>query len=290
MLVSGLGHGGMCTAGPDEKLPPPMPTHRSFGLDLAGYTAGGSALAEVLHADGHGEYQARVYRQHPFATTAQGRDHLTSVVEDERDALARLLRLGRVLVDIPIDLQGLPSPPKPVFVWQLTARAVDFAYGGLRPLADRIGAPVARFLNLLAGLDRDDHLRETYPAGSFSCMEQSWKYKRQTIEWDGDRWVGGSLAEIARSLRLVAAAPIELTLTDDDVDALVCALTGAVPPNAVLQGEDLNADMRTRLAAKLRHADVGHIQNLRAPDNYCLLRCLPEVDTHVQLCDWPPPE
>lgn len=47
------------------------------------------------------------------------------------------------------------------------------AYDGLRPLADRLGAPVARFRNLVAGLeageDLRDRLRETYPAGSLRC-------------------------------------------------------------------------------------------------------------------------
>lgn len=264
--------------------------HRSFGLDLAGYSSGRSGLAEVSCTDGRDEYQAHVYRNHPFARCAEGRDLLADTAPQESDALTRLLRLGSLLlVDIPVDLQGLPSPPNPVFVWQLTARAVDFAYAGLRPLADRIGAPVARFRNLLAGNRIDSRrLRETYPAASFRCMNGSWKYKNQTIEWDEGQWVGAELAEVATWLGLVAPARIELT--DHDVDALVCALTGAVAPNAVLQGDELNADMRQRLARRIRRADVERVRDLFAPENYCLMRCRPEASTHVRLCDWPPRE
>ena len=130
-----------------------MAVHRSFGLDLSGYASSRSGLAEVVREEGNSKYRAYVYRDHPFALVAAGRDRLADVIARQREALTRLLKLGDLLIDIPIDLQDLPSSHQPVFVWQLTARAVDFAYGGLRPLADRIGAPVARFKNLLSELD-----------------------------------------------------------------------------------------------------------------------------------------
>jgi hypothetical protein len=262
-----------------------MTTLRFFGLDLSGYSANRSALAEVARSD---EYQARVYRNHPFVRSAEGRDQLRDLIRNQRTALARLLGHGVLLVDVPIDLQRLPSPEQPIFVWQLTLRPVDKAYGGLPPLADRIGAPVARFRNLLAASEfkaSAANLRETYPAASLLCAgARHQKYKGQTIVWDGERWVGHQLAEVAQALRLVAEQPV--TLTDDDVDAVICALAGAAPAGAILEGEALATDMRTRIASKLRRSDPVDVQALYPPENYRLLRSLPESNVWVRLCNW----
>ena len=262
-----------------------MTTLRFFGLDLSGYSGNGSSLAEVARSD---EYQARVYRNHPFAISAKGSDQLRDLVRNEQSALARLLGHGMLLVDVPIDLQKLPSSEQPIFVWQLTGRPVDMAYGGLRPLADRIGAPVARFRNLLAGLEFEvsaANLRETYPAASLLCAGARHQgYKRQSIVWDEGRWVGDELADVAQTLRLVAEQPV--TLTDDDVDAVVCALAGAAPAGAILEGEALATDMRTRIASRLRRSDAVHVQALHPPENYRLLRSLPESNVCVRVCDW----
>ena len=57
-----------------------------------------------------------------------------------------------MLVDTPVDLQGLPNPTNVYFAWELVKRPVDYAFDALAPLANLIGAPVARFQNLLSAL------------------------------------------------------------------------------------------------------------------------------------------
>jgi len=232
-----------------------MTPEPAFGLDLSGYSGEGSSLAELRQGVSEG-YLATVYRGHPFARARQGRNRLAQIVREERDALALLLRTGVLFVDVPINLQSLLMPAEAEFVWQLTARPVDFAYSGLRPLADRIGAPVARFQHIASDTTirnafESGRLLETYPAASLMCTATTCNgYKGQDITWDGGRWVGDILADIARALRLVAVSTMKLT--DDDVDAIICALVGVLPRKAVLVGDDLVADMRSRLRKKLR--------------------------------------
>lgn len=261
----------------------------AFGLDLSGYSGEGSSLAEVRRK-ANGTYSATVFRGHPFAQSREGRHRLATIVNDERAALASLLRNGHLLVDVPIDLQSLPEPTTPHFIWELTARPIDFAYGALRPLADRIGAPVARFRHIVADQSIRDAtesggLIETYPAASLLCMKlPSEGYKKQKITWDDGRWIGENLADIAQGLRLVATSAV--TLTDDDIDAIICALVGVVPSESVLADEELALDMRARLRKKVSKTDEYLVERLQVPARYRLLRRVPEVEIHVALSDW----
>lgn len=271
------------------RCPNSMSPKRAFGLDLSGYAGDGSGLAQVMSSHG---YVATVYRGHPFANRAEGRDYLSKLVAEQRAALTLMIEHGTVLVDVPIDLQTLPIPTTPVFVWQLTARPIDFAYGALRPFADRIGAPVARFQHLVADASFTapywaGRFLETYPAASLQCAGAPHKkYKDQQIRWGDGKWHGGPiLAEIAEALRLVAEEAI--TLTDNDIDAISCALADALPQHAILSGEALALDMRARLMTKSRSADRATIEALEPPRGYQLFAKLPETNVTVRLREWP---
>jgi hypothetical protein len=162
-----------------------------------------------------------------------------------------------IVVDVPIDLQGLPHAFNyvPAFHWQLTQRAIDYVLSGLPPLADRIGAAVARWRALAPfGMDLlGKRLFETYPASSLllsDCVAEG--YKRSEARYLEDRWLGRSpkhrseakrdwnpehpLACILNGVR--AQAGDEFCCDDDYVDALLCALTG-LPGPQVLEGKAL---------------------------------------------------
>ncbi len=104
----------------------------AFGLDLGGYSGGGSALVRASRlADD--EVEATVYRGHAFSKKLGKNEPLGRVVEAETELLAACMRRAPLYVDVPIDLQGLPCPGGEVFAWQLVERLVDQAFGALPP-------------------------------------------------------------------------------------------------------------------------------------------------------------
>jgi hypothetical protein len=204
-------------------------------------------------------------------------------------------------VDVPIDLQGLPNVEKPTKLWHLTKRQVDWDQQALAPLADRLGAAVARFaylhrqLKVLPGGDPlGKKLFETYPAaslrnlwpaavGQISAGEEQTllSYKRLLIKWSVDRWTstseeGKGLVAVAHLLHLRVAAPdVPLELDDDEVDAIVCALTAMVSDGRYAQAVDPPRFERPK----------------DAPDSYLLLtdHALAGVDQiHVEKQPWQP--
>lgn len=258
----------------------------SYGLDLAGFSAGKSALAGATFDECHG-FRVAIYRDHPFIVELEGRDLIGPHAGQER-ALLRVL--NPLYVDVPIDLQGLPSPACPTFTWELTKRPVDFGLVALPPLADRIGTPVARMQNLLRGVSGDllgTQLFETYPKASLAfVLGVVPSYKGQTAEFSAGQWVGeGGLAEVLRRLRVHASEGT--VLNDDHLDALVCSLTGVVPAECVLRGPDLEAKVRERLEQKVRAADRAKLVTT-LPAGYVLIGKLPDLPIHVSLEDQPP--
>lgn len=222
----------------------------AFGLDLGGYSAGRSALVRATCRTPT-EVQATVYRGHALSKKPGRGKPLASIVEKEIELLAACLRGAPLYADVPIDLQGLPCPGGEIYTWQLVKRPVDLAFGALPPLADRIGSVVARFRNILRLLPEnhpaplDDQLYETYPAGSLRLLKLPYKgYKddKDRITSEGDTWHGSGpkgrvLARIANGLR-ISGTHGEM-LSHDDLDAVLCALTGVVDQSCLLQEKEL---------------------------------------------------
>jgi len=241
----------------------------AFGLDLAGYSAGKSSLGKATFDDKSG-FSVTIFRNHAFAKKLEGRDSIDAQAENERN----LIRLCRPLyVDVPIDLQGLPTRTRVHFVWQLTKRPVDYAFSALSPLADRLGAPVARMAYLLGGdqatLGAD--LFETYPAASLIPMIRTVpSYKSQTAERQGGRWIGDDgLADILTRMRVDADEGVRLN--DDHFDAAICAITGVLADHWLLYGEELESEIRRRLEGKVRSRDRAELV-ARPPNGYVLIR------------------
>jgi hypothetical protein len=269
-----------------------------FGLDLAGYSSGKTGLARAVRRT-DGTIRVTVYRDHAFSRKLAGNDpSFIEVVHQERELLRRCLASGALYVDVPIDLQGLPSVADPDYAWQLTKRPVDYAIGGLPALASLIGAPTARFLNVLQGIDAPENLLgsvlfETYPAASLDQMGLPSKgYKGQTIKVSGaevtmlhcPRTKEPILDRIARGLEL--RSETEIVLSDDDVDAIICALTGVLDKDRRLQGHALMKKLEITLREKL---DGDHTlkkkmdQLLTLPQGYVLLESRPDTPVRVSI-------
>lgn len=144
-----------------------------FGIDLAGYTTGGTSLA-AIETEGQAA-RVTLLRGSALSLKRDSADVLSEVLTQEASVMRRCLTLGPVAVDIPVDLQGLPNVDRAEFIWQLTRRPIDRAERGMAPFADRIGAPVARFRAIMQHAKLDDALRrnlfETYPTAIWRKLE-----------------------------------------------------------------------------------------------------------------------
>jgi len=199
---------------------------RGFGIDLSGYTTGTTALA-VLQITGR-SCVATVLRRSPLSRKRKGADYSTAALKSDVAVLNQCLRLGKVAVDIPIDLQGLPTPADTTRIWRLTRRPVDRALKAMPPFADRIGAPVARFSavmrlgKLKAKLGQ--RLFETYPSASFKKVrELKNSVKKVTRAKARDEFCRRSNINRKKCCG-------KKGITDDEIDAIICALA-AVAPN-----------------------------------------------------------
>lgn len=197
-----------------------------FGIDLAGYSTGKTSLAVVKVANG--SFEAALLRDSALSTKRRGDARLDEALNADVAVLKRCLAVGRVAVDIPIDLQGLPFSANPQYIWQLTNRPIDRAVGAMPPLADRIGAPVARFAAIMRAGDLYPHLGEklfeAYPAGALRMLNiKAGRYKGPPG--------ADALASLCANLGISPAVE-----NDDDIDAIICAITAATP------AEDMNDD------------------------------------------------
>ncbi len=266
----------------DHETGPAGGNHRArtaFGLDLAGYSSGRSSLVRASR-DVEGKVKATVYRGHAFSKKPARGKPLDPIVQQEARLLAACLRHASLYADVPIDLQRLPCPGRETYAWQLVKRPVDFAFEALPPLADRIGSVVARFRNVLR-FHLEDHtdplgrnLYETYPAGSLRLMglpHKGYKDKKNRITFEAGSWAGSGpkgevLACIASGLRMTGAA--DQYLTHDELDAVICALTGVVDDICLCHGKRLETTIS-------RHIDDGQVEPA-PPRAYVLMRRLPE--------------
>jgi hypothetical protein len=195
----------------------------AFGIDLAGYTTGKTSLA-VIEIKGP-RAKATLLRDSALSAKRESDAALRDVLRQEATVLRRCLAVGPVAVDIPIDLQDLTKPDRSEYIWQLTRRPIDRALSAMAPLADRIGAPAARFAAIMREGDFDGllgtKLFEAYPAGTLRVL--GIKVKRSK---DASRLV--DFSSLCETLRIEPHVS-----RDDDFDAIICAIAAAAPTEAV---------------------------------------------------------
>jgi hypothetical protein len=243
----------------------------AYGLDLAGKC--GATFAKRIHSD---LVEVTVIRNHVFSETRKSDAPLADITRQQATLLRAWAAGGTILVDIPIDLQGLPSPTNPQFIWELTRRPVDFAFNAMPPLADRIGAPVARFQHLLATLPDDwvgTRIFETYPAESLRLMGlHDMGYKGQSAQFTDGQWRGVSLAEILNRMSVLATEGMQIN--DDEFDAMICALAGVASDAERLAGDAMHYAVDTRIRQRITDAPETPYT---APPSFVLLRTLPQA-------------
>ena len=111
------------------------------------------------------------------------------------------------------------------------------------PLADRIGAPVARFAAIVSEGDFDallgEKLFEAYPAGTLKMLKIEARHYKGKAGAD-------ALIRLCETLRVKPRVE-----SDDDIDAIICAITAAAPASAVH-----DADARFRVPKSLSFEQV----------------------------------
>jgi Protein of unknown function (DUF429) len=209
-----------------------------FGLDLAGYTSTKTSLA-VIESAGK-EANVFLLRNSAFArkrdTSSPRRE---AVFEEERD-LDLCIGLGPLAVDVPIDLQGLPFPSDPVEIWELTKRPIDKKLRALAPFANRIGAPVVRFAAIrnqksFSG-ELGKNLFETYPTEIWKRLGlRAGAYKVRDKKKAKTR--SSACVGLCRYLHVEPALR-----NDDDIDALICAVTAVAPEHHLCAAGELEVN------------------------------------------------
>ena len=242
----------------------------SVGIDIAGYSTGKTGVSAMRRIDSDA-IEAYLVRESPFSRKAKGQDRLSAIADLEIEFVGELIKCARVYLDVPIDLQFLVSESSPEYVWELTKRPVDLVFGGLPPLADKIGSPVFRVRNILREFWNEVGVRvfESYPAASIKLVTgEKHSYKNSVIKL-GDEAdpTNQGLAALIRRFSIQSAASFDFS--DDDLDALVCALCGVVPSEHLLYESSLDDYLRRNLPSIPRYARSGDVS--LAPAGYVLL-------------------
>jgi hypothetical protein len=143
-----------------------------FGLDHSGYSTGGTFVA-VAHISGDTASAVTLQGSAP-CRCRHGVDDARQALAEERQDLLKCKTIGPLAVDFPINLQGLPAPEGCRFIWEFSKGRIDYAFGAMALLADRLGACVARFKAVLGADDLRSKLGrrlfETHPAAPLALL------------------------------------------------------------------------------------------------------------------------
>jgi hypothetical protein len=240
-----------------------------FGIDLAGYTTGKTSFAA---ARWQGEsVEVTLFSNSVFSANVrhQTTEPIAPALTEEVRTLRRCFAVGPVAVDVPIDLQDLLAPQRASRIWELTLRPIDQALGAMRPLADRIGSPVARFRAIMRAGAFDDllgrSLFETYPAGTWllnDVVSKGYKGKNG----------GSACADLCARLNITPALS-----NDDAIDAVIVAVTAASGADHLVSDAEL--------AVRLR--GLGTEKRYELPNGYRLLKRFP-ASIQVTMDDFQP--
>lgn len=200
----------------------------AFGVDLGGYSSKGkSQVARVIRVDNC--LTASIIRT-SLLQERKGSNSLKEAVEADVKFFAELINNGEACaVDVPIDLQGINefSQNNKEYLWEATKRPIDYALGALPPLADRIGAVVARMQLIMKHFPNElgKSIFETYPAGSLALLGKKQQYKGGAANWQGSKWKPASgkppgLSLLFNDLNFFGLEEGQL-ITDDEFDAII---------------------------------------------------------------------
>lgn len=208
-----------------------------FGIDIAGFS---NPLGTVVAAIApHGRTaEVTILTNSPFN---KKNSELQVRIVEEADFLNRLLDLGSVAVDVPIDLQGLPARDAK-WTWGLTYRPIDNKLRALPPLASLLGACVVRFSTIMSSktwMKLGSELFETYPAACLARMfgrddSDVKSYKKNKKEQREQ----AAKARFSLAERLGIKIDNPKSLTHDELDAIICAIVSVAAPEQILPSEN----------------------------------------------------
>lgn len=251
----------------------------AWGLDIAGFSTNKSILA-LAEINTDNKIGIKLYHNNPFNIIRNSNMILSSAIENEVRFISNYITSNncKIFIDTPLDIQVLLDSSSHRYIWQLTKRPVDKSFGALSPLADRIGSSVARTKYLISKSTTDKllgyNIFETYPAGSLQCLGLPHTgYKKKPALWSRGKWDDG-LNNLPSKLNIKSKYN-KLTITDDDLDATLCALCGVVDDDYTLKGSQLDEHITTRINNGITY---------KAPTGYVLLQ-LPKRNPNKQ--KWP---
>lgn len=248
----------------------------AYGIDLAGYSSKGkSQVAEVSRVDDANRCNLiATLIPSSLQQENKGAKLLSNVVKADVQAFRELLKDGGVCaVDVPIDLQGLEEfTSNKKYVWEVTRRPIDNTLGALAPLADRIGAVVARMQLIMESFPTalGKSIFETYPAGSLHLLGVKQQYKGGTALWQNGIWIAKpsskedkdkdkantGLSILLNDLDFVSNDK-ELIIDDDQFDAIMSAIP--LLAHSLLLG-----------SALINHPLISNESLVKAPTGYIL--------------------
>ena len=278
----------------------------AYGLDISGYSTGGSGFARATRSK-TGNLGVEIFTFHHFNVHVEGHETINLFQIGELLALKHIIGQHALVVDTPIDLQGLPCVDAAIYGWELAQRPVDYAFDARPPLADRIGYPVSRLQSLLKSLPRNlrDRLGvslfETYPAETLRRLGlESKKYKgeakyRVSVGWTGKlamkrnkktkkmendpetQDLNNRLADTLNALE--RRMPTDGSISHDEFDAALCAITGVSDPSDLLEEQILEAEIGSKIWNRLSKQDGNLPRTLRVeppPKGYLILTKRPK--------------
>ena len=203
-----------------------------FGLDPAGYCESRSVLA-VAERRGSNAC-VTILRNCPFSRAPNETRQIEVILANERKALKGIVALGSIAIDIPIDLQGLPTVCARTHLWQQTKRKVDKKVGGLEPLASFIGHVTARFQSIFC----DSELGQSLGLRIFETYPKPTLLKVLGAQWAAVRNYKRDVSQREALCRALTISPQTEIVTHDDLDAVICALTAAAPAEELWNRDD----------------------------------------------------
>lgn len=230
-------------------MPPLYET--AIGIDLAAIGNSGTACAKVHRVEG--EVEATILRPTPLLTSQDYASDFVPAITPDMARICRWINQGiGIVLDCPIDLQGLPCVSSPRFLWQVALRPVDRLFGAKPPLADTLGWVVGRCLQTLRLAGLMDYLGsaifETYPKATLNekgceVVVKGWSVMLHENRWqitapvrgdEANTRLNGYVSWLVDSLHLYAPEP--LNLHDHDLDAVICGLP-LISPCPLLSSE-----------------------------------------------------
>lgn len=261
-----------------------------LGIDLAGYTANRTAVVK-LELEGERAI-FKILRNHPFNSynpKSSFQDQIRSEACFLYDAYHKWL--CHIVIDAPIDLNQMkldlqtirfdnPVVNSKVYnprlpnnrltaknltdCWQLQKRPIDKALGGMPPIHSNLGIVTKRAELALSR----SYASESYP-----------KISKRLIGYRENK-IANKLFEFKEFLQTIDVnlASAVLSITEDELDAMFCALAGLLGTDAVVTEHEV-------ALKNIEYVKLTKNSFVKWPDYYRLLIAWPQSIKSILICE-----